>query len=109
MMIAIASALNSHIVVFLAVAVGAVLLIRRWVQSTGRVAWDHFKLQLPMVGGILHRFSIMQFTQSLGTLLGGGTPMVPAIEIASQSITNQMISAKVSGIVQNVREGEPLW
>jgi type II secretory pathway component PulF len=73
------------------------------------VAWDRFKLRLPMVGGILHRFAIMQFTQSLGTLLGGGTPMVPAIEIASQSVTNQMVSAKVAGIVQNVREGEPLW
>jgi len=51
----------------------------------------------------------MQFTQSLGTLLAGGTPMVPAIEIASQSVTNQQVSRKIAGIVQNVREGEPLW
>ena len=35
--------------------------------------------------------------------------MVPAIEIASQSITNQLVATKVFGIVQNVREGEPLW
>ncbi|HEX9494023.1 MAG TPA: type II secretion system F family protein, partial [Thermoanaerobaculia bacterium] len=52
---------------------------------------------------------IMQFTQSLGTLLAGGTPMVPAIEIASQSVGNKDVSSKVFGIVQNVREGEPLW
>ena len=62
----------------------------------------------PLVGGVLHRFAIMQFTQSLGTLLSGGTPMVPAIEIASQSVTNALVS-RISGIVQNVREGEPLW
>jgi type IV pilus assembly protein PilC len=61
------------------------------------------------VGGVLHRVAIMQFTQSLGTLLSGGTPMVPAIEIASQSVGNQEVSTKVSGIVQHVREGEPLW
>jgi len=34
---------------------------------------------------------------------------VPSIEIAAQSVTNQDISRKISGIVQNVREGEPLW
>jgi type IV pilus assembly protein PilC len=64
---------------------------------------------MPLAGGILHRFAIMQFTQSLGTLLAGGTPMVPAIEISSQSVTNQSVSRKIFGMVQNVREGEPLW
>jgi type IV pilus assembly protein PilC len=109
LMINVATTLNDHFIVTIVGAVIALLLLRRWIATTGRVAWDRFKLRIPMVGGILHRFAIMQFTQSLGTLLGGGTPMVPAIEIASQSVTNKMISAKVSGIVQNVREGEPLW
>ena len=35
--------------------------------------------------------------------------MVPAIEIASQSVANRLISTKVFEIVQQVREGEPLW
>ena len=86
-----------------------VFLLRRWVSSAGRITWDRFKLNIPLVGGILHRFAIMQFTQSLGTLLSGGTPMVPAIEIASQSVTNALVSTKIFGIVQNVREGESLW
>jgi len=109
LLINVATTLNDHFIVTLAGAAIALLLMRRWIATTGRVAWDRFKLRIPMVGGILHRFAIMQFTQSLGTLLSGGTPMVPAIEIASQSVTNQMVAGKVSGIVQNVREGEPLW
>src|SRR5581483_5583726 len=109
MLISFASLLNDHLALMGVAALIALILIRHWIQTRGRVAWDHLKLRIPFVGGILHRFAIMQFTQSLGTLLGGGTPMVPAIEIASQSVTNQMISAKVAGIVQNVREGEPLW
>ena len=109
LLITIATTLNDHFILTVAGVAIAVLLLRRWIATTGRVTWDRFKLHVPMVGGILHRFAILQFTQSLGTLLGGGTPMVPAIEIASQSVTNQMVSAKVSAIVQNVREGEPLW
>jgi type IV pilus assembly protein PilC len=108
-MINFSTALNQHIFIVLGIAVAAYVLLRRWVRTTGRVAFDRFKLHIPLVGGIFHRFAIMQFTQSLGTLLGGGTPMVPAIEIASQSVTNHMVSGKIFGIVQNVREGEPLW
>lgn len=108
-MIGFATGLRSNLVF----VVGGIILIsiafRRWVSTTGRVIWDRMKLRIPLAGGILHRFAIMQFTQSFGTLLSGGTPMVPAIEIASQSVTNQEVSLKIFGIVQNVRQGEPLW
>ncbi len=109
LLITFATGLNDHLLIVVIVAAIVLILLRQWIATAGRVAWDRFKLQLPFVGGILHRFAIMQFTQSLGTLLGGGTPMVPAIEIASQSVANQMIASRVNGIVQNVREGEPLW
>jgi type IV pilus assembly protein PilC len=109
MTIAFATALRHNIVFFVIAAVAVVVLVRRWIDSAGRVLWDRFKLHIPLAGGILHRFALMQFTQSLGTLLAGGTPMVPAMEIASQSVTNALISEKIAAIVQNVREGEPLW
>lgn len=109
LLIAVATVLNQHLLIALIIAAIAILLLRQWIATRGRVAWDRFKLKLPFVGGILHRVAIMQFTQSLGTLLSGGTPMVPAIEIGSQSVANQMVSSKIYGIVQNVREGEPLW
>jgi len=108
-MINIATFLRENLLLALILAVFAVFLINRWVKTRGRLTWDRMKLRIPLVGGVLHRFAIMQFTQSLGTLLSGGTPMVPAIEIASQSVTNALVSTKISGIVQNVREGEPLW
>jgi type IV pilus assembly protein PilC len=108
-MIGFATGLRENLLLLGIGVAAAVFLFRRWVSTTGRVVWDRWKLKIPLAGGILHRFAIMQFTQSLGTLLSGGTPMVPAIEIASQSVTNQEVSQKVFAIVQNVREGEPLW
>src|SRR4051812_6515984 len=109
LMIGVSKTLNTNLPILVIVLVGGFFLFRRWIKTSGRIAWDRLKLRMPLSGGILHRFAIMQFTQSLGTLLSGGTPMVPAIEIASQSVTNQSISSKIFGIVQNVREGEPLW
>jgi type IV pilus assembly protein PilC len=109
LMINTATALRNNLLWFALGAIGVAVLFRRWASTVGRLAWDRIKLHIPLVGGVLHRFAIMQFTQSLGTLLQGGTPMVPAIEIASQSITNHLVSTKIHSIVQNVREGEPLW
>ena len=109
MMITFATFMRKNIwFTILGTALG-IFLLNRWVRTSGRLLWDRFKLHLPFAGPVLHRFAIMQFTQSLGTLLAGGTPMVPAIEIASQSVTNQLVATKIGGIVQNVREGEPLW
>jgi len=108
-MITIANGLNRNLLLAVIATVIFLLVLRQWVTTSGRLTWDRLKLRLPFVGGVLHRFAIMQFTQSLGTLLGGGTPMVPAIEIASQSVANRLISTKVFEIVQQVREGEPLW
>jgi type IV pilus assembly protein PilC len=94
----------------LAALVVAYFLTRSWTRTAaGRRAIDALKLRIPFVGGVLGRVAIMQFTQSLGTLLGGGTPMVPSIEIASQSVTNRMVGTRLDGIVQKVREGQPLW
>ncbi|HSN68994.1 MAG TPA: type II secretion system F family protein [Thermoanaerobaculia bacterium] len=94
----------------IALLVVTFLMLRSWTRTdAGRRAIDAFKLRIPFVGGVLKRVAIMQFTQSLGTLLGGGTPMVPAIEIASQSVTNRMVGGRLDGIVQKVREGQPLW
>jgi type IV pilus assembly protein PilC len=109
LMINLATGLRNNLLFVVLGAALAIILVNRWATTTGRLIWDRFKLHIPLVGGVLHRFAILQFTQSLGTLLAGGTPMVPAIEIAAQSVTNQLVSTKINGIVQNVREGEPLW
>jgi type IV pilus assembly protein PilC len=108
-LITFAAFVRHNSLIFLVAIIAAVVFIQRWAHGPGRLVWDRLKLRIPFVGGIFHRFALMQFTQSLGTLLGGGTPMVPALEIASQSITNHLMATKVAGIVQNVREGEPLW
>jgi len=109
LMIAISLFLRTNILVIAGVVAAVVYLVRKWIDTAGRMMFDWFKLHVPLIGGIFHRFAVLQFTQSLGTLLSGGTPMVPALEIASQSITNQLVSTKVFGVIQNVREGEPLW
>ena len=66
-------------------------------------------LKIPIIGGIFRRFGITQFTRSLATLLGGGTPLVPALENAADAIGNRFLSRRVRDVVPRVREGGELW
>ncbi|HTR05043.1 MAG TPA: type II secretion system F family protein [Thermoanaerobaculia bacterium] len=105
-----ATFLRTNILWIVAGLAGGGFLVSRWLKtSVGRVWFDAVILKLPIVGGIFRRFAITQFTRSLGTLLGGGTPLVPALENAADAIGNRSVSRKVREVVPKVREGRELW
>lgn len=82
----------------------------RWLKTAPGAEWgDAMLLKIPIVGGIFRRFGITQFTRSLATLLGGGTPLVPALENAADAIGNRFLSRRVREVVPRVREGGELW
>ncbi len=89
--------------------IAAVVSFKAWVRTpTGRLITDRWRLKVPLVGRLAHLFALSQFSRSLSVLLGGGTPMVPALDTAASSINNMWISKLLMGCVQEVREGRPL-
>ena len=102
--------LRDHIFLILGGFAVVVFAASRWLRTTAGGEWgDAILLKLPIVGGIFRRFGITQFTRSLATLLGGGTPLVPALENASEAIGNRFLSRRVRDVVPRVREGGELW
>jgi type IV pilus assembly protein PilC len=82
----------------------------RWLKSPRGAEWgDSVILRIPVIGGIFRRFSITQFTRSLATLLGGGTPLVPALENAASAVGNRYVSRHIADVIPRVREGGELW
>lgn len=92
-----------------AILVGAVVFTRWKATEAGRFGWDAFLLRIPLVGLILRQFALSQFARSLATLVGAGTPVVPALEIAAGAVANRKISDAVASVVPRVREGAEVW
>ncbi|MBW3565029.1 MAG: type II secretion system F family protein [Acidobacteria bacterium] len=110
LVIAVSFFMRDNTFLILAGLIAAWWLFRRWTATDrGRIMFDHFKLKIPFMGSLLRSFSVMQFSEALGTLLSGGIPMVPALETAADSVSNRYAATKIGGIVQNVREGAPVW
>ena len=105
-----ANFMKEYSLVIVGTLVTGAFAFSRWKQSdSGRGAWDGFLLRIPLIGGILLQFALSQFARSLATLVGAGTPLVPALEISSGSIANRRISLAVESVVPKVREGAELW
>jgi len=88
------------------VAVGA---IWAWLKRPGHRERVHrWLLQLPTLGPIAQKFATSQAARTLATLLGGGIPLVNAIDVAARSIRNQYIARELLSAAQHVREGRAL-
>jgi type IV pilus assembly protein PilC len=106
----VANFLRSNLLVIVGVIGASGFFASRWAKtSAGRTWVDAMMLKVPVLGGIFRRFAITQFTRSLGTLLGGGTPLVPSLENSADAIGNRAVSRKVQEVVPKVREGQELW
>jgi type IV pilus assembly protein PilC len=93
------------IVLLFAFVVGVFLWSR---TEQGGTAFDRLKFRLPVIGDTLLKFQVAQFSRTLATLLTGGTPLVAALQTASDAITSKLLRSTVAQATQLVREGESM-
>ncbi len=70
-----------------------------------RRRFDRWVLRMPAVGWTVKKFVTSQLARTLATLLGGGIPLVNAIEITGRSIGNRYMARQFEIVGQKVREG----
>lgn len=85
---------------------GTWIAYRTWSQTdAGILTLDRWRLRLPFLGGVLQRFSLSEFSRSLATLLSGGMPLVPSLEIAVSAVGNRHIRQALEPTISDVRQG----
>ena len=88
------------------VALAAVLGWRMWTSSAeGRLAWDQTLLRLPLIGGLTLRVETARFARTLGTMLKSGVPVLGAMAVVGDMMSNQAIGGAVSRLADGVKRG----
>jgi type IV pilus assembly protein PilC len=97
---------------FLLVVVGTAALVAGsilWLKQAGEQSrFDHLVLRVPGLGPVARKFATSQMARTLATLLGGGLPLVNALDIAARSVGNRYVADQLEIVAARVREGESL-
>ena len=92
--------------ILLVTAAGAIALAS-WLRDPAQRPRVHqIVLQLPFAGETFRKFSVSQLARTLATLLGGGIPLVNALEIGVRSMTNRYLAAELDEVRRRVQEGQ---
>ena len=96
--------------IVLLIAVGLALwLFRRWLRAeANRRRWHDFLLRLPLVGKIVRGSNTARFARTLSTLTASTVPVLDALRIAGEVVTNLPMKGAVSDAAVRVREGAPI-
>lgn len=85
----------------------AVVGAHGYVQTeTGRGVWDLVKLRLPVLGQLIREREVARFARMLGTLLQSGVPVLIALGIVTETVTNVALARALPRIRDGVKRGE---
>ena len=90
----------------LAALVGGWALFSRWVESKGgRRRWHRLVLRLPIAAELVVMINIGRFCSTLATLLGSGVPILTAMKIVKNLVSNVHIRAAIDESELLIKEG----
>jgi type IV pilus assembly protein PilC len=105
--VAVSDFVRTNLLLLVVGLLAAVAGFYAWIKQPGQGArFDRALLKIPVVGPSIRKFSTSQLARTLATLLGGGIPLVNALEIASRSTGNRHMGQEMAVVAQRVREGQ---
>jgi len=90
------------------VAIAAVVFaFRLYVNSSaGRLAWDEFKMKVPVAGPIVLKATLARFARSFALAIRSGVPAVQALTITASTVDNVHVARKIESMREGVERGD---
>ena len=86
-------------------AVGSVHLVLRN-NPLARVAFDGFKLRMPVLGDILKKIILSRFASTFAMLYASGIPILESVRTTQDIVGNRVIREALQRVEQSIREGQ---
>jgi general secretion pathway protein F len=99
-----------HYGIYLVIAIaGAIFLFTRWLKvESNRRAWHQFLLSLPVIGKAVRGANTARFARTFSTLTSSTVPVLEAMRISAEVVSNLPMKAAVEAAAVRVREGAPI-
>jgi general secretion pathway protein F len=86
-----------------------IFLFTRWLRfESNRRRWHHLLLRMPLIGKIVRGGNTARFARTFSTLTASTVPVLDALRISSEVVSNLPMKAAVEDAAVRVREGAPI-
>lgn len=108
-MIATSSFLMNYGIYLFFALIGVYFLIKRLMRDPKRLrAWHVVQLKLPVIGELVKQINSARFAATLSLLSASGVPLLQALNISGQVMTNKILQEACDTVAASVREGMSL-
>jgi general secretion pathway protein F len=108
-LIATSDFLRAYGLYLLIAGVVAFILCNRWLRNpAARTKWHRLQLRMPMIGRLTRGFNTARFTRTFSILSAASVPILEALRISGEVVTNLPMRDAVSDAATRVREGAPI-
>jgi len=109
LLLGISHGLRDYWWAFIGVITGLWFLMKKYLNTPeGRLRADRFKINSPVMGNLVKSVEVARFTRTLGTLIHSGVPILQALQLVREIITNQLVAGSMQAVYDRVKEGEHL-
>ena len=109
MLIFTSRVIRHNIPAFLALAIFSIVLFKFMLtKDEFKIAWQRNLLKVPVFGGILQKNIWATYCRTMSLLMGAGTPILKATEIAGATVNNAYFAKKLASIFSGLRKGDQL-
>lgn len=80
----------------------------QWRREESRYRWELRLMRLPLVGELMLKTQMAIFSRTLSTLLNNGVPLLGALRIVGETLSNQVLQKSISTVAEEVKGGATL-
>ncbi|MEK7747841.1 MAG: type II secretion system F family protein [Nitrospirota bacterium] len=82
--------------------------LKYYQTERGHFQIDKLLLKMPVIGDLIQKTSVAQFTRTLGTLISSGVPILEGLGIVAKTSGNRVIEQALIRSRQSISEGKPI-
>ncbi len=111
-LISISEALTQpvSVIIFLAVLFIGGFSFQRYIRTPkGKFNFHKFLLKIPVIGELIRKVAITQFSQTFATLIRSGVSILQGLDIVAKTSGNKVIEEAVLKAKKYIQEGQPIY
>ncbi|GLR72237.1 type II secretion system F family protein [Agaribacter marinus] len=86
-----------------------IFITKQYINTqNGRINWDHWKIQAPVVGDIVERSLLGRFARSFSMMLRSGVPLTSALSLVADAMDNAYMGDRILLMRRSIEKGESL-